>query len=171
MKHARFARYRSVATAFAAQILLTAATTTAIGAEAKSPASSAYASTAKIQPGQWRTLDTMIEMTNPLMSPDLIARRKSKPASVEYCVRSDDLRELILGKDKAGLCDGEMTFSAGRIAGSRTCTSGLGKATRKIEGTYSAVKTDTMRETTQETPKGVAHTKSHVVSERIGECR
>jgi Protein of unknown function (DUF3617) len=125
----------------------------------------------KIQPGQWRTTDTVLEMVNPLMSPDMIAKRKAKPLVVEYCVKSDDLRELMVGQDKVGLCQGDISFSNGRISVARTCTTGLGKATRKIEGTYSAVKTDTMRETTLDTPQGPAHSKSHVVSERIGECK
>lgn len=126
---------------------------------------------AKIQPGQWRTTETVIEMNNPMMSAELIARRKAKPAVVEYCVRSDDLRELLVGSDRGGLCEGEVKLTGGRIAVNRTCTTGLGKGTRKIEGTYTAVKTETTRETTQQTPQGPAHSKTHAVSERVGECK
>jgi Protein of unknown function (DUF3617) len=129
------------------------------------------ADTAKIQPGQWRTSDTVIEMTNPALSPEMIAQRKAKPAVVEYCVRSDDLRELLVGKDKLGLCDGSVSFDSGRISIARTCTTGLGKSTRKIEGTYTATKTDTMREAKMDTPNGPMSSKTHVVSERIGECK
>jgi hypothetical protein len=110
-------------------------------------------------------------MTNPMMSAELLARRKAKPAVVEYCVRDDDLRQLLVGSDKAGLCSGDVKIEGGRIAVSRTCKTGLGKGTRKIEGTYTAVKTDTLREATQDTPQGPAHSKSHVVSERIGDCK
>jgi hypothetical protein len=128
-------------------------------------------SSGRIQPGQWRATDTVIEMTNPLMSAELLARRKAKPTVVEYCVRDGDLRHLLVGTDKAGLCSGDVKFDGGRIALTRTCTTGLGKGTRRIEGTYSAIKTDTIREVTQETPQGVAHSKTHVVSERIGDCK
>jgi Protein of unknown function (DUF3617) len=129
------------------------------------------ADTAKIQPGEWRTTDTVIEMVNPLLSADMIAQRKAKPAVVEYCVRSDDLRTLLVGKDQAGKCEGSISFADGRVSISRTCTTGLGKATRKIEGTYSATKTDTMRESKMDTANGPMSSKTHVVSERIGGCK
>ena len=129
------------------------------------------ADTAKIQPGQWRTSDTVIEMTNPALSPEIIAQRKAKPAVVEYCVKSDDLRNLLVGKDQAGKCEGNISFDGGRVSIARTCITGLGKATRKIEGTYTATKTDTMRETKMDTPNGPMSSKTHVVSERIGECK
>ncbi len=131
----------------------------------------AAADTAKIQPGQWRTSDTVIEMTNPALSPEIIAQRKAKPAVVEYCVRSDDLRDLLVGKDQGGRCEGTISFESGRLSIARTCTTGLGKATRKIEGTYTATKTDTMREAKMDTPNGPMSSKTHVVSERIGECK
>jgi hypothetical protein len=89
---------------------------------------------------------------------------------VKFCVKSASLREMLVGTDKAGLCSGEVTIAKGKISGSRSCTTGLGKGTRTIEGTYSATSVDTQRETTQDTPKGPAHTKSHIVSTRIGNC-
>jgi len=55
----------------------------------------AAAPDAKIQPGQWRSTDTVIELSNSTMSADLIARRKSKPAVLEYCVRSDDIAAML----------------------------------------------------------------------------
>lgn len=125
---------------------------------------------ATIQPGQWQSTETVSQMVNPLMSSTQIAKRLATPAVVKFCVKSASLRDMLVGSDKAGLCSGEVTIANGKIAGSRSCTTGLGKGTRKIEGTYSATSVDTMRETTQETPNGPAHTKSHIVSTRTGNC-
>lgn len=124
----------------------------------------------KLQPGQWRSVETVQEMVNPVLSPAVIARRKAKPAEVSYCVRSESIQELIIGKDAGGLCSGEATISGGKISALRSCTSGLGKGIRKITGTYTATKIETDRETQQESPKGEMRSKTHVVSERIGEC-
>lgn len=122
----------------------------------------------KIQPGQWRTTDTVLEMENPALSADVIARRKAKPAVVDYCVRSDDLVALVVGKDAAGVCEGAISTSGGRITGTRKC--GGGKAVRSIDGSYSATRIETVRDVRLETPNGTAHTKSRVVSERLGDC-
>jgi len=134
------------------------------GASAQTPPDAA------IQPGQWQSTETVSVMVNPLMTAGQIANRLAKPAVVKFCVKSASLRDMLVGTDKAGLCSGEVAIAKGKISGSRSCTTGLGKGTRTIEGTYSATKVDTQRETTQETPKGAAHTKSHIVSERIGDC-
>jgi hypothetical protein len=125
---------------------------------------------ATIQPGRWESTETVAEMVNPLMSDTQVAKRLSTPAVVKFCVTSSSLRDMLVGTDKNGLCTGNVTIANGKISGSRSCTTGLGKGTRTIEGTYSATKVDTMRETNQETPKGPAHTKSHLVSTRIGDC-
>lgn len=127
-------------------------------------------SDAKIQTGQWQSTETVTEMINPLMSPALVAKRLATPAVVKFCVKSSSLRDMLVGTDKAGLCSGDVTIAGGKISGSRSCTTGLGKGTRTMNGTYTATTVDTMRETTQDTPKGPAHTKSHIVSTRIGDC-
>jgi Protein of unknown function (DUF3617) len=127
-------------------------------------------SDATIQTGQWQSTETVSEMVNPLMSPTMVANRLAKPATVKFCVTSPSVRAMLVGADRAGLCSGDVSIANGKISGSRSCTTGLGKGTRRIEGTYSATKVDTMRETNQETPKGAAHTKSHIVSTRIGAC-
>ena len=130
-------------------------------------APAAMAIDGKIQPGQWRTTDTVLEMVNPAMPPEAIARRMAKPVVVEYCVHADNLQEMLVGKDKGGLCNGPISFANGRISVSRTCPN----STRRIEGTYTSVMTDTQREATLQLPSGAAKTRSHVVSERIGECK
>ena len=127
----------------------------------------ALAAGAKIQPGQWRTTETVLEMTNPLLPPEVVARRKAKPAVVDFCVRSDSLEELLVGRDAGGLCKGEVKIDNGRIAVDRTCGSG----SRKIEGTYTAVKIETLRESRMDTPRGALHSKLRVMSERVGECK
>ncbi|HEV7693537.1 MAG TPA: DUF3617 family protein [Hyphomonadaceae bacterium] len=126
-------------------------------------------SDAKIQTGQWESTETVSEMVNPLLSSTQIANRLAKPAVVKFCVKSASLRDMLVGTDKAGLCSGEVAIANGKISGSRNCTAGL-KGTRKIEGAYTVTTVDTMRETTTETQKGPAHTKSHLVSKRIGDC-
>ena len=138
---------------------------------ATSVASVALAAGAKIQTGQWRTTNQVLEITNPMMSPTLIARRKQNPVIAEYCVRSDDLSALIVGSDKMGLCQGQVSFANGHISGTRTCRTGLGDGTRKFEGSYTATKTDYVTEANQKLPRGAAHSKTHVVSERIGDCK
>lgn len=124
-----------------------------------------------IQPGQWRTREEVLEMVNPMLSPELIAKRKSSPTTVEYCVRSSSVQELIVGKDKAGLCEGAINIAKGKISVQRVCSTGLGKGTRRIEGTYSPTRMETTRESVQETPQGPMHSKVRVSSERIGDCK
>ena len=125
----------------------------------------------EIQPGQWRTTETVLEMVNPALSAEAIAKRKAKPTSVEYCVHSSSALQMLgIGKDSS-LCQGPVDIAKGRISVQRTCTTGLGKGTRKIEGTYSRTKMETVRETNQESPKGPMHSKLKVASERIGECK
>jgi hypothetical protein len=125
----------------------------------------------EIQPGQWRTTEVVVEMVNPMLAPELIAKRKAGPIVVEYCVRSSSVLTLLgIGKDSS-LCQGPVDIARGRIAVQRTCTTGLGKGTRKIEGTYSRTRMETARETNQESPQGALHSKTKVVSERIGECK
>ncbi len=110
------------------------------------PMPAAFAADGKIQPGQWRSTDTVLEMTNPLLSPEAVAKRKSKPLVAEYCVRSDDLVALVVGEDPGGACEGPISKSGGRISVTRKCASL--KSTRKIEGAYSATKIDTVRDVT-----------------------
>ena len=124
-----------------------------------------------IQPGQWRTKEEVVEMVNPMLPPETIARRKSTPTTVEYCVRSSSIQELVIGKDKAGLCEGAINIAKGHISVQRVCSTGLGKGTRKIEGTYSPTRMETTRESDQQTPQGQAHSKVRVLSERVGDCK
>ncbi len=143
---------------FALSIALAAATT--ISAANAAP-------DATIQTGQWRTTTTTTELTNPALSATQIARIKSKPVVVTYCVKSASLRALIVGTDAHGLCNGDVSFDNGKIKGSRTCTSGLGKGTRTFEGTYSDTKYELTTSTTQAMPQGPASSKKRSVNERI----
>ena len=125
----------------------------------------------EIQPGQWRTTETVVEMVNPALSAEAIAKRKAAPRSVEYCVRSSSIQELLAVSDKSSLCQGPVDIAKGKISVQRTCTTGLGKGTRKIEGSYSRTKMVTVKESTQESPQGPVRSKMMVMSERIGECK
>ena len=136
------------------------------GALGASPAANA-APDATIQTGQWRTTTTTSELTNPMLQPEQIARIKSKPVVVTYCVKSTSLRALIVGSDTHGLCSGDVTFDNGKIAGSRTCTTGLGKGTRSFSGTYTDTKYELDTSTTQAMPQGPASSKKHSLNERI----
>lgn len=124
-----------------------------------------------IQPGQWRTTEEVVEMVNPMLPPATIARRKSTPMTVEYCVRSSSVQDLMVGKDKAARCEGAIDIAKGRISVQRVCSTGLGKGTRKIDGTYSPTRIEIVQESDQETPKGRMHSKARVLSERIGDCK
>ena len=127
----------------------------------------AVAADGKIQPGQWRITDTVLEMKNPAMSPEMVQRRMAKPLVVESCVRTEDLREYLVGRDQGGLCKGEMSFAGGKISVDRACPN----STRKIQGTYTATRIETTREATVDLPTGKAFTRSKVVNERLGECK
>ncbi len=125
-----------------------------------------------IQPGQWRTKEEVLEMINPLLDPKMIEKRKSKPMTVEFCVSSNSLQALVIGKeDKLGLCNGPIDIGKGKISIQITCTTGLGKSTQKIDGTYTSTKIERTRESITDSPKGQIHTKTRAVLERIGECK
>jgi Protein of unknown function (DUF3617) len=127
--------------------------------------------TAKIQPGQWRSTETVLEFTSTMLDPEMVARRKAKPTVFESCIKSDDLKSRLIGKDKLGLCQGDVTVAGGKIAGSRNCTTGFGKGTRKLVGSYTATRYEYVLESDQATPQGPNHIKSRFVVERTGECK
>lgn len=125
-----------------------------------------------IQQGQWRTREEVLEMVNPLLSPEIIEKRKSTPMTIEFCVRSNSLQALVIGKeDKLGLCNGPIDIGKGKISIQITCTTGLGKSAQKIDGSYTPTKIERTRESTMDSPKGQIHTKTKAVLERIGECK
>ncbi len=125
-----------------------------------------------IQQGQWRTKEEVLEMVNPLLDPELVEKRKSTPIAVEFCVRSSSLQTLLgIGKEKLGLCNGPIEIGSGKISIQRACTTGLGKSAQKIEGTYTPVRVERIREDVTDTPKGQLHMKTKAMLERIGECK
>jgi hypothetical protein len=110
-------------------------------------------------------------MVNPMLSPEVIKMRKSNPTTVEYCVRSSSLQALIVGKDAGGTCEGPIDIGKGKISTQRTGSTGLGKSTRKIKGTYTPTRIETTREAAMDTPTGPSHSKVKVLSERLGDCK
>ena len=142
-----------------------------LAALAMTPVSAADVGAAHIQPGMWRSTETVLEMTSALLSPEQVAARKAKPMVFESCIASDDLRVRLLGSDKLGLCQGRAEVSNGRIDIDRQCRTGLGKTARRLQGTYGPTRYEYVQESELAAPQGTSRTKSRIVVERIGDCR
>lgn len=133
-------------------------------------ASAADVGTAHIQPGKWRSTETVLEMTSAMLSPEQVAARKARPVVFESCIASDDLRVRLVGSDKLGLCQGPSDVANGKINIDRQCRTGLGKSARKLQGSYGPTRYEYIQDSDLETPQGASHTKSRIVVERIGDC-
>jgi hypothetical protein len=141
------------------------------GDAASAPANAAAAG--GMQPGQYRTTVTMLEMNIPGVKSSSI---NMAPTVTEDCVTSSDIAEFTAGSmvdgDSGETCtQNSMNSSGGRIQGEASCTGPNGTRTMQINGTYSSNRVDMEITSTQDMPGAGASTmRMSMASERIGEC-
>lgn len=126
-----------------------------------------------IQPGQYRTTVTMLEMNMPGVDSTQI---NMQPTTTENCVTTSDIAEFTEGSmvnaDSGETCtQSSMNSGAGRIQGEASCTGPNGARTMQINGTYSSSRVDMEISSTQDMPGvGASTMRMRMQSERIGEC-
>ena len=164
--------------AFATAALLAACSPPA-QAPAQSEASGAAAPTggasaASIQPGQYRTTVSILEMNIPGVKTSTM---HMQPTTTEDCVTSSDVSELTRGSlvdaDEGETCtQNTMTAANGHIQGSATCQSEGGSRTMTMNGNYTSTHVDMDVTATGSMPGGAGQMSQHirVVTDRIGAC-
>lgn len=126
-----------------------------------------------LQPGQYRTTVTMLELSIPGMSSQPI---NTAPTVTESCVTSSDIADFaqngMNNGDSGSTCtQNSMNTAGGRIQGESTCTGPEGTRTVRMDGTYSANRMDMEISSSSDVPgAGVSTMRMRMASERIGDC-
>jgi hypothetical protein len=127
-----------------------------------------------IQPGQYRTTVTMLEMNIPGVPAQNI---NMQPITTEDCVTSSDVAEFTQGSmvnaDSGETCtQSSMNTAGGRIQGQSSCTGPYGARTMQINGSYTANHVEMEINSTSDMPGGGGQMsqRMRIVTERLGEC-
>lgn len=127
-----------------------------------------------IQPGQYRTTVTMLEMNIPGVSSQDI---NMAPTTTEDCVTSSDIAEFTRGSmvnaESGETCtQNSMNTAGGRIEGEASCTGSYGARTMHMSGTYSSHHVEMEINSSNDMPGGGGQMsqRMRIVTERIGEC-
>jgi len=127
-----------------------------------------------LQPGQYRTVVTMLEMNMPGMSGQNI---NMSPMTTEDCVTTADIAEFTQGNmvdaNSGETCtQSSMNTAGGRIQGQATCTGPYGARTMQINGSYTANHVEMEITSTGDMPGGGGQMtqRMRMVTDRIGEC-
>jgi hypothetical protein len=128
-----------------------------------------------IQPGQYRTTVTMLEMNIPGIDSTNI---NMQPTITEDCVTTSDVDEFTSGSmmdaDSGETCtQTSMNTGGGQIQGEATCTGENGTRTIQINGTYTSNHVEMEITSSSPMPGGGAGQmtqRMRMVTDRIGEC-
>ena len=125
-----------------------------------------------IQPGQYRTTVTMLEMNIPGVSSTNI---NMEPTTSEDCVTSSDVADFTSGSmvdaDSGETCtQSSMQTGGGRIQGEASCTGEYGTRTMQINGTYTSNHVEMDISSTATVPNGQMTQRMRIETDRIGEC-
>ncbi len=129
-----------------------------------------------VQPGQWRSQMTMLEINSPMIPEAARQQMMAQPITMEECSTSSDVAELTRGNlvesEDGGSCsENVMNASGGRIEGHATCTGADGMTrTMQMTGTYAPTHVTMDVTMTMQTPQGPMSQRMQMVSDRIGDC-
>lgn len=155
--------------------------------EGKSPvevkAEAAAAGIAQPQPGQYRLVTKITDLTIPGMPPEMAAQAKgmfsATGQTVEYCLTPEDAAkgfEEMTRRSAEGNCTYER-FSArdGKLDAAMTCQTGKGMVTKsEVSGTFTPTGSQlTMKSsvTAPDMPGGGMQMAGTMLTERIGDCK
>lgn len=143
-------------------------------AEAPSSEAGGGAMANSIQPGQYRTTVTMLEMTIPGVKSSTI---NMDPVTTDDCVTSADVADFTSGnmanEDSGETCtQNSMSTSGGIIQGEATCTGEYGTRTMQMSGTYTSNHVDMEIASTSDMPGGGGQMtqRMRIVTDRLGAC-
>jgi hypothetical protein len=144
------------------------------GADSGGDAAGGGAMASSIQPGQYRTTVTMLEMNIPGVSSSNI---NMAPTTTEDCVTTSDVSEFTEGSmvdaDSGETCtQNSMNTAGGQIHGQATCTGENGTRTMQIDGTYTSNHVEMEISSTSTMPgvTGQMTSRMRMVTDRIGDC-
>jgi hypothetical protein len=129
----------------------------------------------QMQPGQYRTTVTMLEMNMPGVPAGAMAQMQGNPVTTEYCVTAGDvadvsMRDIRNGQNGMNCTDVRTNSSGGHIDNEATCTTPVGTMTMHMVGTYTTTRTEIETTSTTQMAQGEMTQRSRMVSERIGDC-
>ncbi|MFT3729525.1 MAG: DUF3617 domain-containing protein [Terricaulis sp.] len=147
------------------------------GQQSASPASAPVtASGTGIQPGQYRTVVTVVSASIPGVPPAQVQAMQAQPITDESCVTSSDINELarksLVDADEGENCsDNHLSATGGHIEGASTCTNADGDSTTmQVTGSYTATHVEMDATMTGQTAAGQMSQHVHMVTDRIGAC-
>ena len=127
-----------------------------------------------MEPGQYRTVVTMLEMNIPGVPQQNI---NMQPTTTEDCVTASDIadftRNSMVEADSGETCtQNSMNSAGGRIDGQATCTGENGTRSMRMTGTYTSNHIDMEIASSSAMPGGAGNMtqRMRLVSDRIGAC-
>lgn len=155
--------------------------------EAQTPdevkAEAAAAGIAQPQPGQYRMVTKITDLTIPGMPPEMAAQAKgmfsATGQTVEYCLTPQDAAkgyEDMTRRSAEGNCTYQrFSASDGKLDAAMTCQTGKGMVTRsEMSGTFTPTRSElTMKSTatSPDMPGGGMQMAGSILTERIGDCK
>lgn len=129
----------------------------------------------QMQPGQYRTTVTILEMNMPGVPAGAMAAAQSRPFTTEYCVEASDINDINMRNMNNGengmSCTPVRTNSAGgHIDNEATCTGPMGTMNMHMVGTYTPTRVEMENTVTTQMAQGTMTQRSQMVTERIGDC-
>lgn len=162
--------------------LLTGLTALVLGcsppaSEAPGESAAPPASMAQMQPGQYRTTMTILDISMPGVPAGAMANMQTAPIVTEHCVTATDIADYTapdLTQGQNGMtCTAVRSNSVGgHIDNEATCTGPTGTTTMHMVGTYTPTRVDMEMTSTTQMPNnaGAMTQRMQMVNERIGEC-
>jgi hypothetical protein len=129
----------------------------------------------QMQPGQYRTTVTMLDMSMPGVPAAAMAQMQSRPVTTEYCVEASDIADMAaynMNNPESGMsCTNVRTNSVGgHIDNEVTCTGPMGTMNTHMIGTYTPTRVEMETTSTTQMPQGAMTQRAQIVTERIGDC-
>ena len=129
-----------------------------------------------IQPGQYRTVVTIVSASIPGVPAAQLQAMQGHPMTDESCVTSSDINELarksLVDADEGESCsDNHLTATNGRLEGGATCTNADGDThTMQVTGSYTSTHIDMDATMSGQTAAGQMTQHVSMVSDRTGAC-
>jgi hypothetical protein len=129
-----------------------------------------------IQPGQYRTVVTIVSVVSPGLTSAQIEQMQAEPMSNEQCITNSDLNDftrqsLIETGEGESCAENRMNAADGRIEGAATCTNADGDTrTMRVTGSFTKTHVDMDASMTGQTRRGPESQHVRMSADRIGNC-
>jgi hypothetical protein len=146
------------------------------GADGGAPSGAPVTDMTSMQPGQYRTTVTVLEMNMPGVPASAMQNMNMQPISTEECVTSTDIADFAsndMQVEEGVTCtQNSMNTAGGRIEGSSTCQGPTGARTMQMSGSYTSTHVEMDISSTAQMPNGAGEMtqRMRIVTDRIGDC-